>query len=106
MLAGGFVAGAAGCDGDPGRVEEFGAFIRLKDADDDAVGDAGDKGIDGVRVIGEERHGLAPGEADAVEGFRGVIVAGVVSFAGAVIRVKAALDGGFRCGHGWFLSWK
>jgi hypothetical protein len=98
------LAGAAGANGDLGGVEEFGGFSDGEDFEDHAVSDAGDEGIDGIGIVGEEGHGLTPGEAAPAEGLGGVVVAGVVALAGAVVGVEAVLDSGFRSEHGWFLS--
>jgi hypothetical protein len=104
LLAGGFLAGAAGADCDLGGVEEFGSFCGLEDLEDEAVGDAGDEGVDGVGAGGEEGHGVAVGVVDPPEGFGAVVVAGVVTGTGFVVGIETALDGEFG-GHGWFLSW-
>jgi hypothetical protein len=107
LVAGGFSAGAAGGDGDLGGVEELARLGGLEDLDDEAVGDAGDEGVDGIRVGGQEGHGVAVGPVDALEGFGAVVVAGVVEVAGFVVGVDAALYGEFGCdGHGGVLSWE
>jgi hypothetical protein len=43
-------SGAVGADSDLGGVEELGGFDRFKNLEDDAVGDTGDEGIEGVGV--------------------------------------------------------
>ena len=105
VLAGGLGAGAAGADHDLGGVEELAGFGEGEDFEDQTVGDAGDEGVDGVGVGGQERHGAAVGSVDPLEGFGAVVVAGVVCGAGFVVGVDTALDGLFGCGHGVFLSW-
>jgi hypothetical protein len=104
VVAGGLLAGAPGADGYLGGIEKLGGFSEGEDFKDEAVGHAGDEGVDGVGVVGEDGHGVAPCCADALEGFGSVVFARVVDLAGMAVGIKAALDGGFRSEHGWFLS--
>jgi hypothetical protein len=86
-----------------GGVEELGGLGRFKDLKDDAVGDAGDEGVDGVGVGGEERHGATVGAVDARQGVRAVDgVVGAGQGAGAGVGVETALYG-FDGGHCDFL---
>jgi hypothetical protein len=101
FVAGGFCAGAEGAQGDLGGVEELARFGRGEDLDDEAVGDAGDEGVDGVGVGEEIGHGVAVGEVDAVPGLIAQAgVGGVFDFAGVVVGLDATADGGVGGGHG------
>jgi hypothetical protein len=87
LLAGGLCSGAAGGDGDLGGVEELAGFGEGEDFVEQAVGDAGQEGVDGVGVRGEDGHGAAPGPVDAGEGLLALVAAGVFDGAGSVVGV-------------------
>jgi hypothetical protein len=104
---GGFAASAEGAESDLGGVKELGGLGRIDGAEEDAVGDTGDKGVDGVGVGGEVGHGAAVGAA-GIALVREVEIEDVFDlFGGESLApgLDAALDGGFGCGwHGRFLS--
>jgi hypothetical protein len=106
LVAGGLLAGATRANGDLGGVEELGGFGEGDDFEHEAVSYAGDEGVDGIGVVGEEGHGATEGGVDALKGFGAVVIACIIEFAGMAVGGDAALDGGFRGEHGWFLSWR